>query len=102
MYCDRQSGREPRANLLPLLAQPHHSPLRHFISYFVPLSERLFDLQQKADTEDRTAEAKMWSVLVAQIWAGFVGYCYVTEDLSEASTIYAQVSAPIQQEAYSL
>ncbi|KAK7472658.1 pre-rRNA processing protein [Stygiomarasmius scandens] len=78
---DRQAGREPRAFLLPLLAQPHPSPLSHFISYFVPLSERMFDLQQKADQDGRESEAKLWSVLVAQIWAGFYAYCYGTTDL---------------------
>ncbi|KII92412.1 hypothetical protein PLICRDRAFT_172507 [Plicaturopsis crispa FD-325 SS-3] len=83
---DRQAGREPRAFLLPLLAQPHPAPLGHFVSYFVPLSERMFDLQQKAETEGRQSEAKVWSVLVAQIWTGFSGYCYATADLKESLT----------------
>jgi ribosomal RNA-processing protein 12 len=78
-----QAGHEPRAYLLPLLAQPHPSPLSHFTSYFVPLSERMFNLQQKADTEGRKSEAKVWSVLVAQIWAGFSGYCWGTFDLKD-------------------
>jgi ribosomal RNA-processing protein 12 len=55
---------EPRAFLLPLLAQPHSSPLSHFALYFVPLS---FDLQQKAEIEGRQSEAKVWSVLVGQV-----------------------------------
>ena len=66
---------EPRAFLLPLLAQPHPSPLSHFASYFVPLSERMFDLQQKAEIEGRQSEAKVWSVLVGQVWTGLAGYC---------------------------
>ncbi|THU95393.1 ribosomal RNA-processing protein 12 [Dendrothele bispora CBS 962.96] len=81
---DRQASREPRAFLLPLLAQPHPSPLSHFVSYFVPLSERMFDLQQKADQEGRESEAKLWSVLVAQIWTGFFAYCHGTTDLETA------------------
>ncbi|TFK44425.1 armadillo-type protein [Crucibulum laeve] len=80
----RQAGGEPRAFLLPLLTQPHSSPLGHFVSYFVPLSERMFDLQQKAETEGRQSEAKVWSVLVGQVWAGLVGYCNATVDLKEA------------------
>ncbi|KAF9812553.1 hypothetical protein IEO21_06143 [Rhodonia placenta] len=81
---DRQAGREPRAFLLPLLAQPHPSPLGHFVSYFVPLTERMFDLQQKADMEGRQSEAKVWSVLMEQIWAGLPGYCWGTVDLKQA------------------
>ncbi|KAG6850944.1 hypothetical protein H0H93_005813 [Arthromyces matolae] len=83
---DRESGKEPRAFLLPLLVQPHPSPLNHFVSYFVPLSERLFDLQATAEAEDRPSEAKVWNVIVAQIWSGFVGYCHTPPDLKEALT----------------
>lgn len=80
---DRAAGREPRAYLLPLLNQPHASPLSHFVNYFVPLSERMFDLQQKAETGGRSSEAKVWSVLVAQVWAGLPGYCTGATDLKE-------------------
>lgn len=79
----REAGREPRAFLLPLLAQDHPAPLSHFVSYFVPLSERMFDLQQKAEMEDRPSEAKVWTVLVAQIWSGFAGYCNGAADVKE-------------------
>ncbi|KAI5117784.1 hypothetical protein M0805_000427 [Coniferiporia weirii] len=83
---DRAAGREPRAFLLPLLAHPHPSPLGHFIRYFVPLTERMFDLQQRAETEGRSAEAKVWSVLVAQVWNGLPAYCFQTPDLRESLT----------------
>ncbi|KAG7446321.1 ribosomal RNA-processing protein 12 [Guyanagaster necrorhizus] len=83
---DRDAGHEPRAYLLPLLAQPHPSLLSHFVSYFVPLSERMFDLEQKAETEGRQSESKVWHVLVAQTWAGFVGYCHGTPDLEQSLT----------------
>src|SRR5882762_3321013 len=83
MFLCSQAGHEPRAYLLPLLSQPHPSPLKHFVSYFVPLSERLFDLKQKAETEGRQSEAKVWSVLVAQIWAGLAAYCSGSPDLKE-------------------
>lgn len=81
----RQAGREPRAYLLPLLAQPHSSPLGHFVNYFVPLTERMFDLQTTAEAEGRQSEAKVWSVLVEQIWMGLPGYCWGTVDLKQAS-----------------
>ncbi|KXN91076.1 Ribosomal RNA-processing protein 12 [Leucoagaricus sp. SymC.cos] len=88
----RKSGKEPRAYLLPLLAQPHPSPLSHFVSYFVPLSEKMFDLQQTAESEGRQSEAKVWSVLVGQVWTGLAGYCYAPVDLKEAlSPAFAQL-----------
>lgn len=88
LFCDiRQAGREPRAFLLPLLAQPHPSPLGHFVSYFVPLSERMFDLEQKAKAADRLSEAKVWAVLIAQVWAGLPGYCWSKADTPEVGTI---------------
>ncbi|KAK0485757.1 armadillo-type protein [Armillaria novae-zelandiae] len=77
---DREAGNEPRAYLLPLLVQPHPSPLSHFVDYFVPLSERMFDLEQKAETEGRQSESKVWN------WAGFSGYCHGTPDLDQALT----------------
>ncbi|KAI0029666.1 NUC173-domain-containing protein [Vararia minispora EC-137] len=82
----RQAGREPRAFLLPLLAQPHPSPLAHFVAYFVPLSERMFNLQQAAEEAGRAAEAKMWTVLIAQVWAGLPSYCWAPLDLPETLT----------------
>ncbi|KAI3618589.1 ribosomal rna-processing protein 12 [Moniliophthora roreri] len=95
----RKSGGEPRAFLLPLLAQPHPSPLSHFVSYFVPLSERMFDLQNTAESEGRQSEAKVWSVLVNQVWNGFPGYCYGSPDLKETFT--QQFSQLLSQVLYS-
>lgn len=43
----------------------------------------MFDLQQAAESNGRQSEAKVWSVLVAQIWTGLAGYCYATADLKE-------------------
>ncbi|CAL1707164.1 unnamed protein product [Somion occarium] len=96
---DRQAGREPRAFLLPMLSQPHPSPLSHFVSYFVPFTERMFDLQAKAEAEGRPSEAKVWSVLVDQVWSGLHGYCYGTPDLKEALT--PQFSQLLSQLLYS-
>lgn len=85
-------GKEPRAYLLPLLSQPHPSPLGHFVSYFVPLSERMFNLQAKAEAEGRASEAKVWSVLVAQIWSGLSGYCHAPPDLKTVRDILSLTS----------
>ncbi|KAI6121709.1 armadillo-type protein [Pisolithus sp. B1] len=83
---DRQAGSEPRAFLLPMISQPHPSPLSHFLSYFVPLSERMYNLQKKAEEGGRQAEAKVWSVLVSQVWTGFAGYCHASPDVKSALT----------------
>ncbi|KDQ57624.1 hypothetical protein JAAARDRAFT_35316 [Jaapia argillacea MUCL 33604] len=95
---ERQANLDPRAFLLPLLPNPHPSPLSHFISFFVPLSERMFDLQQIAASGGRQAEAKVWSVLVSQVWGGLVGYCYGTIDLKESLT--PQFSQLLSQVVY--
>lgn len=47
------------------------------------MTERMFDLEQTAEVEGRASEAKVWNVLVAQIWNGLPGYCYGTRDLKE-------------------
>ena len=41
----------------------------------------MFDYQQTAEAGGRASEAKVWSVLVAQIWNGLPGYCHGTVDL---------------------
>jgi ribosomal RNA-processing protein 12 len=81
-----------------LLPQPHPSPLGHFVSYFVPLSERMFEYQSTAEMEDRPAEAKVWSVLIAQIWAGFVGYCYGSSDLPKVRNVCSDSGSTIISE----
>ena len=69
-----------------MLAQPHPSPLGHFVSYFVPLSERMFNLQSKAETDGRQSEVKVWNVLISQVWVGFAGYCHAPPDLKTVRT----------------
>ncbi|KAJ8077206.1 pre-rRNA processing protein [Marasmius tenuissimus] len=96
---EKRAKGEPRAFLLPLLAQPHPSPLSHFVSYFVPLSEHMFDLQSKAEAEGRQSEGKVWSVLVNQVWNGFPGYCHGSSDLSVTFT--QQFSQLLSQVLYS-
>lgn len=53
------------------------------MTYFVPLSERMFNLEQKATSENRPSEAKVWAVLIAQVWAGLPGYCWSKSDTPE-------------------
>lgn len=48
----------------------------------------MFNLQQKAEAEGRASETKVWSVLVAQIWAGLSGYCHAPPDLKEVDTSF--------------
>lgn len=48
----------------------------------------MFDLQQTAESEGRQSEAKVWSVLVGQVWAGLVGYCYAPVDLKEVHLFF--------------
>ena len=43
----------------------------------------MFDLEQKAKSENRPSEAKVWAVLIAQVWAGLPGYCWSKADTPE-------------------
>lgn len=79
----RSNGKDAHAYLLSLLPVPHPCPLSHFVNYFVPLSENMFNLQQSATEAGRNSEAKMWEVLIGQIWSGLVGYCHAPRDLPE-------------------
>lgn len=58
----------------------------------------MFDLEQKAETEGRPSEAKVWNVLVAQIWTGFPAYCHGTPDIKE--TMNASFSQLVSQLLY--
>ncbi|KDN35834.1 hypothetical protein RSAG8_11268, partial [Rhizoctonia solani AG-8 WAC10335] len=84
--------RDGRAYLLPLLADnlvPRTANLRHFVSYFVPLSEKLFELQSATDKE---GERKIWEVCINQVWNCFRGYCTGLAGLQEGlSTPFLQL-----------
>jgi len=45
----------------------------------------MFDLQQKAEVEGRQSEAKVWSVLIGQVWAGLPGYCHESPKVKEVN-----------------
>lgn len=57
--------------------------MKHFTAYFVPLSEQLFELKVKAEEGGRDNEAKVWEVLIGQVWNCFKGYCEACVDLKE-------------------
>lgn len=72
LKCFPRPSRDGRAYLLPLLAanlSPRTSDIRHFVSYFVPLSEKLFELQTSAEKEGERKVPIFWlnyeSLLIA-------------------------------------
>ncbi|KAG8705738.1 hypothetical protein FRC08_001489 [Ceratobasidium sp. 394] len=84
--------RDGRAYLLPLLAAnlvPRTANIGHFVSHFVPLSEKLFELQSATEKE---GERKIWEVCILQVWACFKGYCTGLAGLKEGlSTPFLQL-----------
>ncbi|CAE6500168.1 unnamed protein product [Rhizoctonia solani] len=85
-------NRDGRAYLLPLLAAnlvPRTADIRHFVSHFVPLSEKLFELQSSTEKE---GERKIWEVCINQVWNCFRGYCTSLAGLKEGlSTPFLQL-----------
>ncbi|CUA76354.1 Ribosomal RNA-processing protein 12 [Saccharomyces cerevisiae S288c] [Rhizoctonia solani] len=85
-------NRDGRAYLLPLLAAnmvPRTADIRHFVCHFVPLSEKLFELQSATDKE---GERKIWEVCINQVWTCFRGYCAGLAGLKEGlSTPFLQL-----------
>ncbi|KAG8730773.1 hypothetical protein FRC11_005860 [Ceratobasidium sp. 423] len=85
-------NRDGRAYLLPLLAVnlvPRTADIRHFVSHFVPLSEKLFELQNATEKE---GERKIWEVCINQVWNCFRGYCTGLAGLKEGlSTPFLQL-----------
>ncbi|KAJ1300373.1 hypothetical protein OPQ81_005192 [Rhizoctonia solani] len=85
-------NRDGRAYLLPLLAAnlvPRTADIRHFVSYFIPLSEKLFELQSATEKE---GERKVWEVCIHQVWSCFRGYCTGLAGLKEGlSTPFLQL-----------
>ncbi|KAL1408080.1 pre-rRNA processing protein [Vanrija albida] len=84
------SGRTPqpgRAHLLPLIrSRTTNDSLAFFADYFRPLSERIFERKVAAEDADKAAEAKIWEVIVGQIWDCLPGFCEMPRDLKEGLT----------------
>lgn len=75
-----------RAWLLPLLrARITNTTLKHFVDYFVPLSEQLYNKKVEAQGRGKTSEveAKVFEALVEQVWALLPGYCDLPVDLAQ-------------------
>ncbi|WVQ73553.1 hypothetical protein IAR50_003131 [Cryptococcus sp. DSM 104548] len=76
-----------RAHLLPLIRQhTTNDSLAFFSTYFRPLSERLFNRKVAASDARREGEAKVWEVVVSQIWDCFPGFCEMPRDMPEGLT----------------
>lgn len=81
-----------RAWMLPLLrARLTNTELKHFVTYFVPLSERLYNKKVEAQGKGKGSEveAKVFEALVEQCWALLPGYCDLPVDLTEVSLFSA-------------
>lgn len=57
----------------------------YFVNTLVPLSQRLFDRKIKATEGGRAAEAKVWEVVIGQIWDCLPGFLDLARDLREVS-----------------
>lgn len=80
-------GRTPqpgRAHLLPIIRhKTTNDSLAFFASYFRPLSERLFERKVASEDVGNMAVAKVWEVLVGQIWDCLPGFCEMPRDMQE-------------------
>ncbi|OAV88770.1 hypothetical protein PTTG_06335 [Puccinia triticina 1-1 BBBD Race 1] len=81
---------EGRAWLLTLI-KPFNTDLKHFITHFVPLSERLFEKKRNAlkqathqNQKNALIQSKIYDTLIEQIWRLLPGYCDLPWDLAEA------------------
>lgn len=93
MLTSRRDGNTPqpgRAHLLPLIrSHTTNDSLTYFATYFRPLSERVFSRKVAAEDAGRGAEAKIWEVLVGQIWDAFPGFCEISRDLQEVCLFFS-------------
>ncbi|WFD33783.1 pre-rRNA processing protein [Malassezia cuniculi] len=87
----RPNAQGGRAWLLPILREHiSNTYLGYFVSEFVPLSERLFELrvgaENPANGKPRPVEAKVFEALIEQLWACFPGFCDLARDMTDALT----------------
>ncbi|ODQ66869.1 NUC173-domain-containing protein [Nadsonia fulvescens var. elongata DSM 6958] len=76
-----------RAWMLPLLRDNlQFAKLGHFISEFVPLSERLFQKVIESRGSEKTMQVKIYETLVDQIWSLLPRYCDLPFDLRDSLT----------------
>ncbi|KAL7749309.1 pre-rRNA processing protein [Sorochytrium milnesiophthora] len=75
---------EIRTYLLPLLAKHvRYTRLAYFVSHFFPVIDYLKRKQDEYLSRDREVEAKLFEVLVSQVWALLPGFCTYPLDLKE-------------------
>ena len=87
----RPNAQGGRAWLLPILRESvSNTELGYFVSEFVPLSERLFELRmlalQPPSGKPRPVEAKVFEALIEQVWACFPRFCDLARDVTTALT----------------
>lgn len=102
---DYRYGKTPspgRAYLLPLIrTRTTNDSLLFFATYFRPLSERLFGKKVAAADGGRMGEAKVWDVIVGQVWDCFPGFCEMPRDLVEVSlTHYSLFPVPLFRQVW--
>lgn len=61
--------------------------LSFFTNKLVPMSERSFERKVKAEEGGRAGEAKVWEVIIGQIWDCLPGFVDLARDLREVSAI---------------
>jgi ribosomal RNA-processing protein 12 len=61
--------------------------VKYFVNNLVPLSQRLFDRKVKASEGGRAAEAKVWEVVIGQIWDCLPGFLDLARDLREVGCL---------------
>ncbi|EIW67760.1 hypothetical protein TREMEDRAFT_40374 [Tremella mesenterica DSM 1558] len=85
-----ENGNTPqpgRAHLLPgIRLRTTNDSLLFFVTHFRPLSERAFGRKITAQESGKPAEAKIWEVIVGQIWDCFPGFCDMPRDLQKGLT----------------
>ena len=59
--------------------------LSFFTTRLVPMSERSFERKVKAEEGNRPGEAKVWEVVIGQIWDCLPGFVDLARDLREVS-----------------
>lgn len=83
---DGNTPQPGRAHLLPLIrTRTTNDSLAFFASYFRPLSERVFARKVSAEEKGKEGEAKIWEVIVGQIWDCFPGFCEMPRDMKAVS-----------------
>lgn len=90
---NNRSGNPGRAWMLPILkASVKNTQLGHFSSYFVPLSEQLYQRVLVSEkNKGKTMEVKILETVIEQIWALLPTYCDLPTDLMKVFPLFGFV-----------